>query len=135
MIAAIGRCRIARNICYMISRAGRIEVKFDFTLDVRDLPEWVPRTGLADGRLVHSLDSGKDVTRYQESRIIDMCDHQGFLRECKPNQLDGYNSFVDAIPCVTGAYYGKPPRQDIICGAHPSRNVLSTGGSPHHPPC
>jgi hypothetical protein len=76
---------MARNISYMISRTGRRSaVKFDFTLDARDLPQWPLRTGLVDGRLVHSLDSGRHGTRYQESRITDTCDHQGFLGERNP---------------------------------------------------
>ena len=35
----------------MISRAGGSEVKFDFALSVRDLPEWMLRDVLVDDRL------------------------------------------------------------------------------------
>jgi hypothetical protein len=44
-----------RNISYMINRAGRSDVDFDFTRCARDLPEWMLRTGLADRRLFRSL--------------------------------------------------------------------------------
>jgi len=112
-----------RNMFYMISRDGRSEVEFDFTLDAQVLLQWTLCTGLADSRLVHSLDSGRDVTRYQEPRITDTCDHQGFLSEC-----------MQCLALLRPTVEKHSDRTSHVELTH-SRDAPFTGESPQRPPC
>lgn len=66
----------------MINRAGRSEVKFDFTLLDRDQPEPMLRTGLVDGRRLHTKNDRVPGNRESPTHHHH---HQNTLDECAPD--------------------------------------------------